>query len=59
MEPPGEKGAVNLEGESRHTVVKEGDLAGGYDMAEGGFGRVLVWASRLYPSLLVGMKGRL
>lgn len=51
----GEKAAVKLEGETRCTVAKEGELAG--DTAEDGFWPVLVWASRLYPSLLVEMKG--
>lgn len=48
-EPPGEKGAVNLEGESRHTVAKEGDLAGGCDMAEGGLGRGACLGMQVVP----------
>lgn len=51
----GEKAAVKLEGETTRTVAKEGELAG--DAAEDGFWPVLVWESRLYPSLLVEMKG--
>lgn len=51
----GEKAAVKLEGETRLTIDKEGELAG--DLVEDGFGPGLVWASRLYPSLLVEMKG--
>lgn len=53
----GEKGAVKLEEETKHTVAKEEELAGGGDVTEDGFGPVLVWASRLYPSLLLGIKG--
>lgn len=46
-----------MEEETKHTVAKEEELAGGGDVTEDGFGPVLVWASRLYPSLLLGIKG--
>lgn len=55
-ETHGEKGTVKSEGETRRTVAKEGDLAGGCAVAEDGSGPVLVGTYRLCPSLLLGIK---
>lgn len=57
MEPHGEKRAVKLKEETRRTLAKEGELAGGSDVAENDFGPVLVWAIQVVPISVTGNEG--